>query len=341
MSLLGVFASIDYLLPAQLTQARVTKVIGDIVLLPAQGKPRPASVNDDVQYGTRVRTGPRARAELILADQTIARLGANTIFNLNSGRDTMELGRGVMLLEVPKGVESTKINAGVAASAISGTVMLKYDSNYLTLIVLQGKARLSVEGAPHKGIVLWPGQRSVSRVSLQLADLGDAAEIDLKRLMDTSLLVKEFPRLAGKNLIDKQVQRQLKEKARGELVGSTTLADVLADDLSTVDQATTARSQSLATSSQVVLPLPQPQTPPLPPQTILPPPTPSPAPPSPSPTPAAASSLKAMKARVATDGHSPRMIALPIKDRGIDPRVREALWTDRRLMILPHTGRGR
>ena len=325
------FASVGYLLPAQLTQARVTKVIGDMILLPEQGMPRAASINDDVQPGTRVRMGTRARGELIFTDQALARLGADTIFNLK-GADIIELGRGVMLLEVPKGVEAPNIKAGVAGSVISGTVMLKYDSNYLTLIVLQGKARLSLEGAPRKVIVLRSGQLSVSRLRPQPAELGDPLEIDLERLMETSLLVKGFRRLASQDLIDKQVQRQSEEKANGELIGISMPANMLAENLSTVDQATTARSQSLTATSQLVLALPVPSSPP--------PLIGSPSP-SPSATQDAAGSFKAKKARVATDGPSTHMVVLPNKGRGIASSVREAGQTDRRLMILPHTGRGR
>ena len=337
MALLGVFASIDYLMPAQLPQARVTKVIGEMRLLPEQRMPSPASVNDDVRYGTQVRMGTRARGELIFADQALARLGADTIFSLKGGPRVMELGRGVMLLEVPKGVEDTKINAGMATLAISGTVMLKYDLSYLTLIVLHGKARLSLEGAPRKVVVLGSGQFSVSRLRAQPAELGDPLEIDLKRLMDTSLLVKEFPRLANQDLIDKQVQRQSKEKAKGELVSSSTLAQALADNLSTVDQATTARFAT----SQSVLP-PAVPGPPTPPQSVLPPVLPSPTPligsPSPSSTPAAAGSFKMKKTRVATDGPSTHMVAPPNKGRGIGTNVRDAVQTDRRVLILPHIG---
>jgi hypothetical protein len=337
IALVGVFASVDYLLSAQLPQARVTKVIGEMILLPEQGMPRPASVDDDVRSGTRVRMGTRARGELIFADQALARLGADTIFSLKGGPGVMELGRGVMLLAVPKGVEGTKINAGVSTSAISGTVMLKYDLNYLTLIVLQGKARLSLEGAPRKVVVLGSGQLSVSRLRAQPAELGDPLEIDLKRVMDTSLLVKEFPRLASQDLIDKQVQRQSKEKAKGELIGISTLANVLTDNLNTIEQATTARSQSLTATSQLVLPIPVPSPPP---QSVLPLPIPSPVPPSPCPTPATGS-FKVKKTRVATNGPSSGMVALPNTGRRIGTNARDAVQTDRRLLNLLHTRQGR
>jgi FecR protein len=327
--LLGLFASVGYLLPAQLTQARVTKVIGDMRLLPEQGMPRAVSVNDDVRLGTRVRTGTGARGELIFADKTLTRLGADTILSLKGGPGEIELGQGVILLQVPKAVEAIKINAGVAVSAISGTAMLKYDSNYLTLIVLDGKARLSLEAAPRKVTLLRAGQLSVSRLRPQPAELGDISEIDLKRLMDTSLLVKEFPRLASQDLIEKQVQRQSEEKAKGELIGISTPAGALTDNLATVDQAITARSQSLTSTSQLALPLPVPSPPPLM------------GGPSPSPTPAAARRFNAKNIRVATHGPSPVTVAPPNKGRGIGTNVRDTMNTHRRLLNLLRTGHGR
>src|SRR5262245_18330435 len=128
IALLSIFAAVDYLLPARLTDARVTKVIGEMILFPEQGVPRPASVNDDVASGTRVHMGTPARGELIFADQALIRLGADTTLSLRRGASVMELARGAMLLEVPRGPEDTKVNTGMAISAISGTAMLKYDS---------------------------------------------------------------------------------------------------------------------------------------------------------------------------------------------------------------------
>src|SRR2546423_15571068 len=64
---------------AQLKEARVSQVIRDVKLLPGQAAPRPAKISDQVRDGTAVRTGVESRAELTFTDQTLARLGANTI----------------------------------------------------------------------------------------------------------------------------------------------------------------------------------------------------------------------------------------------------------------------
>ncbi|MEO6872162.1 MAG: hypothetical protein ABI233_08080, partial [Chthoniobacterales bacterium] len=68
-----------------LKQARVSQVVKDVNLLPNQAAPHPARVSDEVRDGTAVRTGTESRAELTFTDQTLARLGANTIFSFNEG----------------------------------------------------------------------------------------------------------------------------------------------------------------------------------------------------------------------------------------------------------------
>ncbi|MEO6969388.1 MAG: hypothetical protein ABI217_00650, partial [Chthoniobacterales bacterium] len=82
----------------QLKEARVSQVIKDVKLLPAQAAPKPAAVRDEVREDTAVRTGVESRAELTFTDQTLARLGANTIFSFKEGTRNLELGGGAMLL---------------------------------------------------------------------------------------------------------------------------------------------------------------------------------------------------------------------------------------------------
>src|SRR5438128_980578 len=94
---------------AQLKEARVTQVVNDVKLLPQQAAPRPAAVSDPVRYGTAVRTGTESRSELTFVDQTITRLGANTIFSFNEGTREMNLSEGALLFQVPKGAGGATI----------------------------------------------------------------------------------------------------------------------------------------------------------------------------------------------------------------------------------------
>ena len=87
---------------AQLKEARVTEVVKDVKLLRTQTAPRPAVISDEVRDGTAVRTGVDSRAELTFTDQTLARLGANTIFSFKEATRKIDLASGAMLLYVPK-----------------------------------------------------------------------------------------------------------------------------------------------------------------------------------------------------------------------------------------------
>lgn len=121
ISLAAVFLGIvTVLLAAERKQARVTEVIRDVRLLNAQMASRAAVVNDAVNEGSAVRTGIDSRAELQFSDQTLTRLGANTVFSFGAGARAYDLGSGAILMTAPKGAGTVKISTGVATCAISG-----------------------------------------------------------------------------------------------------------------------------------------------------------------------------------------------------------------------------
>jgi len=99
-----------------LKEAKVTQVIHDVRVLPSNASP----VNDDVRHGTAVQTGVRSRSELTFKDQTITRLGENTIFSVGKGPRTIDLGSGQFLLCVPKNGGGAKVKAGAVTAAITG-----------------------------------------------------------------------------------------------------------------------------------------------------------------------------------------------------------------------------
>ena len=104
----------------QLKEAKVTQVIQDVRVLPSNAAPRPAAVNDSVRQGTAVQTGVQSRSELTFKDQTITRLGENTIFGVGEGARTIDLGSGQFLLCVPKKAGGAKVKAGAVTAAITG-----------------------------------------------------------------------------------------------------------------------------------------------------------------------------------------------------------------------------
>lgn len=112
---------------AQKKEARVTQIIRDVHLLPPGASPRPASLNDYVVTGTAVRTGTDSRTELTFADQTLTRLGANSVFSFSAGGKNFDLANGAMLICVPKESGTTQVKVGGATAAVTGfTAMFEH-----------------------------------------------------------------------------------------------------------------------------------------------------------------------------------------------------------------------
>lgn len=122
--LLALFAFYPLARAAESQTARVTAVVQDVRLLSARNAPRPATVNDNITVGTAVRTGTESRAELTFVDQTLTRLGANTVFSLTEGAHTVDLGSGAILMCVPKNGGTATIKTASATAAVTGGVAL-------------------------------------------------------------------------------------------------------------------------------------------------------------------------------------------------------------------------
>jgi len=101
------------------SQARVTQVIQDVKVMPSGATARPATVNETVHQGSAVQTGVKSRSELTFQDQSITRLGEQTIFNVGGSR-TIQLGSGQFLLYVPKNSGGAKVKMGSVTAAITG-----------------------------------------------------------------------------------------------------------------------------------------------------------------------------------------------------------------------------
>jgi mannose-6-phosphate isomerase-like protein (cupin superfamily) len=203
---------------AELKKARVSQVIRDVKLLPAQAAPRPAAVSDEVRDGTAVRTGVESRAELTFTDLTLARLGANTIFSFNEGTRNLELGGGAMLLRVPKDAGGARIRTAAVTAAITGTtVLLEYHPDaYIKFIILEGTGRVFRNDRIGESVLLHAGQMLI--VNPKGKGLPDPVDVDLDRLVKTSALINGFAPLPSDALIAREIQTQTTEKSSGGLV---------------------------------------------------------------------------------------------------------------------------
>ena len=293
---------------APMREARVTQVVSDVKLLPGQAAPRPAVINDRVHSGTAVRTGTQSRSELTFTDQTITRLGANTIFsfkgepappaegpedfsveapshlnrNRTVGTRVMNLIEGAMLFQVPKGTGGATIKTAAVTAAITGTTGIgEYHgasadrpNPIIKWFCLEGHIILSLTNGSGETVELTAGQMIVTDGTY----LPEPMFFDIGTMVRTSPFFDPPP--ASQDLIQAEIQRQLDERIAGAFIETNTFAALDTTQLvSDLDQGMTA--QLSASPIVTPTPTPTPATPTPTPST----PTPTPTPSTPTPTP--------------------------------------------------------
>jgi len=202
---------------AQPNEATITRIVNEVRVHTAQTKPHSASINDKVCDGSSVQTGMDSRTELTFADQTLARLSANTVSTFNKGTRDLELADGAILLQAPRGAGAAKITTAGVTAAIAGTAIVEYHPHaYLKFISLEGTARLYLKRRWGESVLVRPGQMLITNPDAKR--LPDPVDIDVEQLMKTALLVIDFPPLASQNLIVKESERQQRAKSKRSLI---------------------------------------------------------------------------------------------------------------------------
>src|SRR6202165_113508 len=107
-----------------LKQSRFTQVVNDVQIISAADKSsRAATMNDLFKVPDILRTGPNSRAELVADDQTITRVGANTVFSFDPANRTIDLQKGSLLFHSPKGRGGGTVRTGSATASVLGTTI--------------------------------------------------------------------------------------------------------------------------------------------------------------------------------------------------------------------------
>lgn len=212
-----------------------------------------------------VRTGTDSRTELTFTDETLARVGANSIFTFTAGTRSMELKDGAMLLRVPKNSGGAKINTAAVTAAITGTtVMLEFHpKSYVKFIVLEGTGRVYLPGHLGESVLVNAGQMLITKANAKA--LPAPVNVDVRKLMRTSKLVTGFRKLASAGLIADVESKQDKERASGALVETNLAIFGSGTDILLVDP---VHLQESPTPAPTVAPTPVPVNEFGPPKTI-------------------------------------------------------------------------
>lgn len=108
--------------PAALEQASVTESVNTVSYQTSAHAAQKAAPSGTVIHPENiVRTGMNSRAELQFSDNTVTRMGANSVFSYDTKSQRMDLMRGTALFSKPKNDESFEISTPAATCSISGT----------------------------------------------------------------------------------------------------------------------------------------------------------------------------------------------------------------------------
>jgi hypothetical protein len=210
---------------AQRDAARITQIVRDVNLLVGQRPPQPAAVNDNVAAGMAVRTGVSSRTELTFGDQTITRLGPDTIFSMNVGARALDLSSGSILLSLPKNIGRAQLSTAAVTAAITGTtIVLEYTPDaYFKLLVLEGTVRLFKTGNPNVFVLLHAGQMLTGNPN---APFASPVTFSIHQFLLSSILIRGFPLLPSISLI---VAEMYKQEEKFPMVNAAPHAARLAD----------------------------------------------------------------------------------------------------------------
>lgn len=210
---------------APLVESTFTEVVKDVkVIASATKSTTPARPNDFFKAPDLVRTGADSRAELTAPDQTITRVGANTVFSFEPAGRNLRLEQGSVLFHSPAGKGGGTIKTGGASAAVLGTtiiVVATLDGGF-KFIVVEGRGKATLPNGKSRTlkagqlVFVLPGGKGFSRT----------LDINLAKLVGGSLLVggfsHELPSLA---LINAAIQKQNNDLAKGRATDTGVSAD--------------------------------------------------------------------------------------------------------------------
>ena len=212
-------------------QAKFTQVVNSVEVIAPDKVRHAAEVNDLFQIPDVLRTGPESRAELIASDNTITRVGANTVFSFDPSSRTIDLQQGSLLFHSPHGKGGGSIHTGSATASVLGSTLIvsTTPNGGFKVISLEDGTDIKLSNGRHQH--LEPGQLTfILPGSDRLAPI---VLFRLEDLMRQSLLVGGFAHaLPSLPLIIKEVNQQNK------LINSGRLADtgLLAGNNANADQ---------------------------------------------------------------------------------------------------------
>jgi hypothetical protein len=199
-------------------QGEITQIFREVKTLEASGA-HDARLNETISGDQSIKTGPQSRAELRFADQSLTRLGSDTIFSFQQGTRELELKQGTILFQIPKGAGGAKIRTAAITAAITGTTgFYEYSpkagkNGMIKFGILEGSASLSIQGKLGQVIKVGPGEMIFCTAKPRDFNQTEVVHFDVKKFTSTCPLVEKMGGFtpAGGALVQKQVTEQEKQ----------------------------------------------------------------------------------------------------------------------------------
>lgn len=207
---------------APLSRATITEVVKDVKVISGATKaPKAARVRETFNTPDVLRTGAESRAEMVADDQTITRVGANTLFSFEPGQREIQLQRGSVLFHSPAGKGGGTIKTAAATAAVLGTTLIVVTTRDggFKVLVIEGRGRVRAASGSRS---LGAGQMTFM---LPGGRLGPVYTFQLSEQVAASRLVSGFrTKLASQPKIDAAIAQQNAKIAKGKLLQTGLLA---------------------------------------------------------------------------------------------------------------------
>jgi FecR protein len=196
-----------------LKEATFTQVVNQVQIVSPAQSTSAAQVGRVFRAPDAVRTGPSSRAELRAADDTLTRVGANTVFRWGQEPRTIFLDQGNVLFYSPSGKGGGTIKTAAASAGVLGSTFIVSATRNggFKVLALQHRTRVNLGGRIR---VLNPGQLSFILPGQQGAPA--VFEFRLANQVQGSELIRGFgTTLPSMPAILTNAERQEREIAQG------------------------------------------------------------------------------------------------------------------------------
>jgi len=243
------FAFLYKSLGAPLDHATITEVVNDVKILDPQSlQGSPARTSAIFKTPEIMQTGAASRSEMVAEDQTITRVGADTLFSFEPRERTINLRQGSILFQSPSGKGGGVIRTESATASVLGTtiiVVATRDGGF-KILVLEGTAQVTMPNGSRR--IVHGGQLVVIKPGA--TQPGPVRDFLLSDEVATSRLVNGFRRrLPSWQKIQKEILTQNQEIANGEFNAPTVVIGSIPDPNLTINQIQSRRARPVQTPS--------------------------------------------------------------------------------------------